>query len=117
MEPSLVYPNYSRWFQRLNSTVIIVKFTRIEFSFPELDVTTIKKTCDQCNKYTKNAMNLEYKNAVIVELQDTEPFNDLDRPPVFLFDNDTEGIRVSEKVVVTGDIEIKNNNKKYLPYL
>ena len=93
------------------------KLTEIDFHFPQFDETTIKKRCEKCNKPTKNEMNPEFKNTVIVELQDTESFNDLNRLPIFLFDNDTEGIRVGEKVTATGDIEVIKNNKRYFPYL
>jgi DNA replicative helicase MCM subunit Mcm2 (Cdc46/Mcm family) len=75
------------------------KFVEFDFIPPVFDTVNIEKRCDQCNKFSnKNHLNLLFKNAIILELQDTETFNDMDRLPVFLFDNYTEGIVVGETV-------------------
>ena len=52
-------------------------------------------------------------------MQDTDTFDDLDRLPVFLFDNDTVDInkRIGENVEVVGEIKIVENNFKYFSYL
>jgi replicative DNA helicase Mcm len=94
------------------------KLTEVDFTFPEFDEKYIKKRCDKCNKPTTNDINPEFKSAVIVELQDTNSFNELDRLPIFLFDDDTKDIRVGEKITVTGSIQIlKNNTRRYSTYL
>ena len=89
------------------------KYVEIDFPLPVFTIKDIEKKCNQCQKFSKNSFNLEYKNAVAVELQDTETFNDMDRLPVYLFDNDTEGIRVGETVTIIGDIQIVNNRKLF----
>src|SRR5688500_11094365 len=54
------------------------KFVELDFSPPSFNITNIEKKCDKCNKFTKNSLNFEYKNAVTIELQDTDTFNDID---------------------------------------
>jgi hypothetical protein len=46
----------------------------------------------------------EYRNASIIELQDQEKFDDLERLQVILFDDDTNDIRAGEQVLVFGSI-------------
>ena len=53
----------------------------------------------------------------MIELQETNTFDDLDRLSVFLFDEDTIGIKVGENVEIIGEIKILENNFKYFPYL
>lgn len=86
------------------------KLTEIDFSPPVSNISNSEKRCDKCNRYTKNGLNFQYQNAVTIELQDIDTFNDIDRLSVILFDNDTEGIQVGENVVITGDIQVVNNN-------
>jgi replicative DNA helicase Mcm len=94
----------------------------IEAYFPE-PVFAIKSedrrcTNSNCQKFI-NSVNYDYCNAVIVELQDLEQFNDLERLSVYLFDKNTENIRVGENVIVNGQIQINelNGKKKLFPYL
>ena len=93
------------------------KFVEIEYLPPAFNISNFEKKCDKCSKFSKNRLNPDYKSAVIVELQDTESFNDIDRLPIILFDNDTENIRVGEIVIVIGEIQVININKKYFTYL
>lgn len=86
--------------------------TELDFALPESNDKDIDKKCGKCHKFTRNDLNPEYKNAVIIELQDTDTFNDMDRLTVFLFDEDTERIRIGETVIITGDMEIVNNGKR-----
>jgi replicative DNA helicase Mcm len=46
----------------------------------------------------------EYRNASIIELQDQEKFDDLERLQVILFDDDTRDVCAGEQVQVTGQI-------------
>lgn len=41
----------------------------------------------------------------------------MDRLPVFLFDNDTDGIMVGESVIIKGEIEVIKNKTRYCTYL
>ena len=49
----------------------------------------------------------EYRNALIVEIQDEEKFDDLEKLQVILFDNDTIDIRAGEQVTIIGQIYIE----------
>jgi DNA replicative helicase MCM subunit Mcm2 (Cdc46/Mcm family) len=96
------------------------KLIEKEYLPPVFDIEETDRRCNECYKFRirdKDAMNPTFKNAVIIELQDTETFNDMDRLSVVLFDNDTDGITVGEIVVITGDIKIMNNKKRYFTYL
>ena len=53
----------------------------------------------------------EYRNASIIELQDQEKFDDLERLPVILFDDDTRDVRAGEQVLVTGQIYFERFSK------
>jgi DNA replicative helicase MCM subunit Mcm2 (Cdc46/Mcm family) len=54
----------------------------------------------------------EYRNAVIVEIQDVDKFDDLQRLEVILFDADTENVRAGEQITVTGQIWIEYLSEK-----
>ncbi len=53
----------------------------------------------------------EYRNASIIELQDQEKFDDLERLQVILFDDDTRDVRAGEQVLVTGQIYFERFSK------
>jgi len=53
----------------------------------------------------------EYRNASIIELQDQEKFDDLERLQVILFDDDTNHIRAGEQVLITGEIYFERFSK------
>jgi replicative DNA helicase Mcm len=53
----------------------------------------------------------EYRNATIIELQDQEKFDDLERLQVILFDDDTRDVRAGEQVLVTGQIYFERFSK------
>ena len=71
-----------------------------------------KENCFRCQK--ENCVietDCTYVNAVTVELQDTETFNEIERLHVILFDEDTIDINLGERVVITGQIEILNETR------
>jgi replicative DNA helicase Mcm len=86
---------------------------------PIADIKSIKENCKGCGKHIPyyNIKPIDHKNTVIIELQDTDAFDDLDKLPVFLFDQDTNGIKVGENVEVIEEIKILESRFKYLPYL
>lgn len=95
-----------------------MKPNEIDFPFPISNIGKNEAKCRYCNKNIEN-VNYDYVNTVVVELQDLESFNDLERLPVFLFDGDTENIHVGETVIIEGQIRInesKNSGKKLFPY-
>jgi hypothetical protein len=88
------------------------KLIEIEFPFPVNDIKDIKKKCDQCQTYSKNEFIYEERNAVTVELEDIENFNQMDRLPVYLFDENTENIVVNETVKITRRMKVDSDGKK-----
>ena len=86
---------------------------------PVSNIRTIKENCKSCGKHIQfyNIKALDHKNTVIIELQDANSFDDLDRLAVFLFDRDTIGIKIGENVEVIGEIKILEKVFIYLPYL
>jgi replicative DNA helicase Mcm len=94
-----------------------MKLNEVNLPQPVFSVNPEDRKCSSC-RTTISGVNYEYCNVVIVELQDLETFNDLERLPVFLFDNDTENIRVGESITVEGQIQIteSGSGKKLFPY-
>jgi replicative DNA helicase Mcm len=92
------------------------KINEIDLPEPVFNIKSEDRKCPTCNMTVKN-VNCDYVNAVCVELQDTESFNDLERLSVFLFDKDTENIRVGENITIKGQIMISESvkNKKLFP--
>ncbi|HSF51977.1 MAG TPA: AAA family ATPase [Nitrososphaeraceae archaeon] len=93
-------------------------------SFPISNTIGFSRRCKSCTRKIKaiqddTISDIEHKNAVKIELQDIENFNDMDRLSVILFDKDTEDVTAGDTVVVNGEIHIINeiNNKKQIPYL
>jgi DNA replicative helicase MCM subunit Mcm2 (Cdc46/Mcm family) len=52
-------------------------------------------------------IGLEYRNATIIEIQDTEKFEEMERLEVILFGADTENVRAGEPITITGRIWIE----------
>lgn len=53
----------------------------------------------------------EYRNASIIEVQDMDKFDDLERLPIILFDDDTRDVKAGEQVLVKGVIYIEKFTK------
>lgn len=88
------------------------------FPLPEFNIPkNFQPICENCKNVGEEYFKSVYINAVGVELQDAETFNDFERLPVFLFDQDTAEIRVGETVTILGDINIINAKKRYFTYL
>ena len=92
----------------------------IEFERPVTSINERGFKCNRCNEPVTDA-NRFFKSVIKVELQDADSFNDIDRLSVMLFDNDTESIRVGERVIITGEIVILDsrggNKGKLFPYV
>lgn len=86
--------------------------TEEEFDVPISNISDTAKKCIKCNKYVKNVADYDYVNAINLELQDTNSFNDINRLSVVLLNEDTKKISVGEKVHVIGNIHIINNIRK-----
>ena len=86
---------------------------------PIANLKSIKEKCGVCERVIRNynIKPLDHKNTVMIELQEINSFDELDRLSVFLFDEDTIGIKVGENVEIIGEIKILENNFKYFPYL
>jgi DNA replicative helicase MCM subunit Mcm2 (Cdc46/Mcm family) len=85
---------------------------------PVSNIKSIKENCKSCGKHIQfyNIKPLDHKNTVVIELQDPESFNDLDRLSVFLFDRDTIDIVIGENVQVIGEIRILEKGFIYSPF-
>ena len=55
---------------------------------PVANIKSIKEKCDICDRLirTYHIKPLDHKSSVLIELQDTNTFDELDRLPVLLFD-------------------------------
>jgi replicative DNA helicase Mcm len=67
--------------------------------------------CLSCNENNPTT-TYEYVNAITIELQDPNTFNEIERLPVVLFDKDTWDIYAGERVNVTGHIHIIQNRTR-----
>lgn len=69
---------------------------------------------DKDGNYVRTRVHLkveyEYRNALIIELQDEDKFDDLERLQVILFDDDTKNVQAGELVTITGQIYIEKLN-------
>jgi replicative DNA helicase Mcm len=93
-------------------------YSRPRFPY-EVDYTNSTRVtrCINCNKKFGNKYDVKVKNAVNIELQDLDNFNDLERLSVVLLDDDTKNISIGEQVVIVGLIEKIRKRGKILPFL
>jgi replicative DNA helicase Mcm len=87
--------------------------TTRSLNVPISSINVKKENCPRCQK--ENCVletDCTYVNAVTVELQDTETFNEIERLYVILFDEDTIDINLGERVTITGQIEILNESRR-----
>ncbi|MGD9532202.1 MAG: AAA family ATPase [Candidatus Nitrosocosmicus sp.] len=75
------------------------------------------RKCNSCDgKIVKSEYG--YVNAVTIEIQDSETFNDLEKISCVLFDENTKDIQIGSNVIVEGKIKIiSQKNKKSFPCL
>ena len=92
--------------------------------FPISNTIDFSRRCKSCTRritaipdYTISY--IEDKNAMKIELQDIDNFNDMERLTMILFDKDTEDVTAGDTVIVTGEIHVTTNinNKIRVPYL
>ena len=90
----------------------------ITYSIPIPNVKGIKENCRICGKHIQfyNIKALEYRDMVVIELQNNESFNDLDKLNVSVFDEDTLNIGVGETVECIGQLEIVERMFNNLPH-
>jgi replicative DNA helicase Mcm len=76
------------------------------------------KKCKDCEDALLN-IEYQYINAVTIEIQDSDTFNDIEKMSCILFDEDTKNIQLGSKVTISGKIKILSlqKNKKSIPYL
>ena len=90
--------------------------TKIVLPEPVFNIKSQDRKCPECKAIVNN-VKCDFVNAVCVELQDTEKFNDLERLTVFLFDKNTENIRAGENITLEGQVKISEpvKNRKLFP--
>ena len=89
------------------------------FDLPEFDIPRFySPLCKNCiyNGITIVSKPPIFINSISIEVQNSETFNDLESLPVFLFNGYTENIRVGEKVIIPGVINIINIKKRHFTY-
>jgi replicative DNA helicase Mcm len=95
------------------------KLVEITYPVPIFSIQKYGEKCIHCESTVNmDKLNPDFVNTVCLELQDLESFNDLDRLPVFLFDKDTENVRIGETVLIEGKMHIDNHKdaRKLFPY-
>lgn len=88
------------------------RLVEIDFPLPVLNKKDIEKKCDKCGKFSKDSLNPEHRNVVMIELEDTDTFNEMDRLSVYLFDEDTKNILVNETVIIKGQVQVISDLKR-----
>ena len=98
-----------------------------EYSFKQFPISNTIGFSRRCKSWTRKITaiqgytisDIEDKNAMKIELQDIDNFNDMERLTTILFDKDTEGVTAGDTVIVNGEIHIitNANNKIRVPYL
>lgn len=74
-------------------------------------------TCKNCKHLGKSSMPKPiFVNSINIKIQNSEEFDDLERLPVFLFNENTEAIGVGERVIIKGIINILNIKKRHFTY-
>lgn len=73
-------------------------------------VPSSESICNVCK--FKMVIQPKYVNALSMELQDVEKFNDMEKVNCILLDPDSRNVRIGEKVVVTGLINVLPKNQK-----
>ena len=88
----------------------------VKFFEPPVFSLSKERKCKKCDRFLKiNKDSIEYKNAIVVQLQDNEKFSDVEKITCILLDMDIDKIKIGEKVNVTGDIHILSKfNKNFL---
>jgi len=72
--------------------------------------TESKPKCQECNEN----FSVDHRNAFLIQLQDDEKFNDIDRINCVLLDIDASNIRLGERVYVIGDLHVEKKFGKGL---
>jgi len=81
----------------------------IKLPEPVFSVKASKK-CPSCSELSY-LVRKDYINTICVELQDRDTINDLERLSVFMFDKDTQNIRVGENTIIKSQIKIQETGK------
>lgn len=69
-----------------------------------------KDKCKECGE----KQSIDYKNAITIQLQDSEKTNDIEKLTCILLDVGIDSIRVGERVSITGEVYVQSKNIKRL---
>jgi DNA replicative helicase MCM subunit Mcm2 (Cdc46/Mcm family) len=61
--------------------------------------------CVKCGETSGHEYDNTFVNALLIELQNSDAFSDLERLSVILFDDDTNNVSTGEQVILTGSIQ------------
>jgi replicative DNA helicase Mcm len=88
-----------------------IKYEKPAFNVKPRSITECTKLDSIEHKISGGTISLKkgygFRNALIVELQDEDRFNDLEKLSVILFDGDTENVLVGERVTISGKIFVE----------
>lgn len=70
----------------------------------------LTKKCKDCDDLPLG-IEYQYINAVTIEIQDSNTFNDIEKMSCILFEEDTKDIQLGSKVIISGKIKIINLQK------
>jgi replicative DNA helicase Mcm len=112
----------SRLYKMIKSVAIICVrcglSEQISYPIPTDDVQHMPTGKCNCGSKDKEVANIEYVNAVKIEIQDSDKFSEIERLICILFDENTKDIQIGSKIMVTGCIQIiKQKNRKRIPTL
>lgn len=83
--------------------------------FPINFFTIDDKKCKTCGENVKKLP--KHINALNIELQDSNTFNDTEKLSCILFDENTRNVLVGERVILEGNIQVCKINKKFYTVL
>jgi DNA replicative helicase MCM subunit Mcm2 (Cdc46/Mcm family) len=109
----------SRLYKMIKSVILHCKKCgldqQVDYKIPTDQLqNVINEKCSNCETSQFEIIDYEYVNAVRIELQDSNTFNDIEKIYCILFDENTLDIQIGSKVIIEGSIQIIKQKIKNL---